>query len=72
MGIGLGLSFVVIFIGTTNIITGLIATALLAAITACVVAVIPLAGWKFGVSVSKNRKMVSEKPLMQMSGTTIF
>ena len=48
--LGLVLAFVVIFLGTQNIITGLVATFLLACVTVCVVAIMPLAGWTFGVS----------------------
>ena len=52
MGIVLGicLAFPVLIIATNNLIVGFIATIVICLITVCVIGVIPLVGWKLGVS----------------------
>ena len=48
--IGLCLAFPVLIIATSNVIVGLMATVTILIITISVCAVIPMAGWKLGVS----------------------
>ena len=52
LGIILGvlLSFPILVVSTCNVINGLLATLTICCITVCVIGVVPLAGWKLGVS----------------------
>lgn len=52
MGVGIGLACAapILIIATMNIITGLMATLTIAAVTLCVIGFIPILGWKLGVS----------------------
>lgn len=48
--LGVGLAFPILVIATKNIITGFLATFTMCCSTVSVIGVIPLAGWKLGVS----------------------
>ena len=50
VGIGLGVALPILTFATSNIITGLLATCSIIFSTLAVIAVIPLGGWKLGVS----------------------
>jgi uncharacterized membrane protein len=50
IGAGLAVALPILIFATSNVFTGLLATCSIVLSTLCVVAVIPLAGWKFGVS----------------------
>ena len=52
--IGLGVALPILVFATSNIITGLLATCSIILSTLCVIAVIPLGGWKLGVSISSD------------------
>lgn len=51
IALGLSLAFVVITLATTNVITGFLATLDIGFVTLMVVGLIPMAGWKLGVSI---------------------
>ena len=53
--IGIAIAFPVLVIATMNIIVGLIATLLICCVTASVLGIIPLAGWKIDVRRSKDQ-----------------
>ncbi|CAH1792031.1 unnamed protein product [Owenia fusiformis] len=57
-GVGVGLSFVVIFLATQNIILGVVSTLILGAVSVCVIALMPLMGWKLGVLEGLNLCLV--------------
>ena len=48
--IGLCCALPILTLATHNIVIGLLATLTICCITVCVVAVIPMAGWKLGVT----------------------
>jgi hypothetical protein len=48
--IGVSLALPILIIATRNIITGCLATFTMCCSTVCVIGVIPLGGWKLGVS----------------------
>ena len=50
VGVGLSVAFPILVIATHNIVTGLYATFVIIIITVSVMGLIPLAGWKLGVS----------------------
>ena len=47
---GVSLAFPVLVLATCNIINGLLATLTICCITACVIGIVPVGGWKLGVS----------------------
>lgn len=50
--IGVTLAFPILTLTTMNVIIGFFATMSICCTTICVIGVIPLAGWKLGVSIS--------------------
>jgi hypothetical protein len=58
MVIGLCLAFPILVVATSNIIVGLMATMTIVIITVSVVGVIPMAGWKLGVSIDAPRGLL--------------
>ena len=52
--LGIALAFPLLVMATMNIILGTMATISIGLTTACVIGVIPIAGWKLGVSVFLN------------------
>ena len=56
--IGLVLALVVLTLATTNIILGLLATLTIAMITASVLGMIPILGWKLGLFESLNLTLI--------------
>lgn len=48
--IGVGLAFPILSLSTMNVLIGFLATLSICCTTVCVIGVIPLAGWKLGVS----------------------
>ena len=52
IALGVSLAFPVLVLATCNIINGFLATLTICCVTVCVIGVIPLGGWKLGVSCS--------------------
>jgi len=52
MILGVCLAFPILVIATGNVITGFLATFSMCCSTVCVIGVIPLGGWKLGVSIN--------------------
>ena len=48
--LGVSLSLPILVVSTCNVINGLLATLTICCITVCVMGVVPMAGWKLGVS----------------------
>ena len=49
--LGMGIAFSILLMATQNIITAFMATFTIACSTVCVIGIIPLCGWKMGVSI---------------------
>ena len=49
VALGIGLALPVLILATQNFLIGTIATTIIAITCACIIGVIPLAGWKLGV-----------------------
>lgn len=60
--LGVLLALPVLVLSTCNIINGVLATLIIAAITACVIGVIPLMGWSMGVSVKWLSPLLCPSP----------
>ncbi|XP_078001163.1 protein dispatched homolog 1-like [Glandiceps talaboti] len=56
--LGISLAFPLLVMTTTNIVLGAMATISIAATTWCVIAVIPMAGWKLGLLESLNLSLI--------------
>ncbi|XP_060081595.1 protein dispatched homolog 1-like [Ylistrum balloti] len=56
--VGLGLALPILILTTLNVVIGFLATVTIGLVTACVIGIIPLAGWKLGVLESLNMCMV--------------
>ena len=51
IAVGMTVAFFILLLGVQNILTTIIATVTIACSTICVVGIIPLCGWKMGVSI---------------------
>ena len=48
--LGVSLALPILVVSTCNVINGLLATLTICCVTVCVIGVVPMAGWKLGVS----------------------